>query len=812
MDIEDQIKLEGGMVARGIAKAKNSDRSAIEGGRAADTSYGKALTRQFLPTLVEDLELYCTPKGATRFAKYRKLLRMIDADKACLLALRAVFQDPFSERTLVSLGKLIGGMIEDEIKFTLFQDDHKEYYNEVIKDFKRKNTVNYRHRKRVLTFKMNERDVAWEPWPQDTKLQIGMIMIDRILANTDLIETAKKRVGIKTHQIVCLTQEANTWIEKHKDHMALLSPEFMPTIVQPDDWIAMDIGGYYTPAMRRRAPLIKTRANEHKDILRSSDLSSVYEGANLLQKTSWRVNRKVHDVILDVWNKGLRIGMGSPDPIDIPASPMVGKDKEQFTEVEQNKFDEWRREAARLHSLEKDRVKKNFQAIRMMRSAAEYRDYDKFWYVWQCDFRGRFYAATAAFSPQGPDMGKALIEFSEPKMMGERGFYWMKVHFANLRGHDKVTFDDRSIYTDSYRDEILDCANDPLGRSRHLWVDADKQYCALACIFELAVAYEEGPDNAPNRIAPAQDGSCNGLQHYAAILRDPVGAVAVNVSPSAGVADVYSAVGEVCGDKLRSIQLDADDENATVLEAWKVHVGSAGLPRKLAKKPVMTLPYGSTQRSCTDSVLDYLADIDDPLFPTGTRMRAATFLTKYLWASIGEVVTSAREAMAWIQDVARIMARANEPLLWVTPTGFPVFQKSNKIKTRRVHTQLGGDISMSIGEFTDELDPRKQGNGAAPNYVHSMDASHLLFTILRAKDTGITSFAVIHDSFGTYACDTEALRGTIQQAFVDLYADWEPLRSFLEQQSERTGVHLPEPPVIGDFDIRGVLSSPYFFG
>ena len=812
MDIEDQIKLEGGMVARGIAKARHSDQSAVEGGRAADTSYGKALTRQFLPTLVEDLEVFCTPKGATRFAKYRKLLRMVDADKACLLALRAVFQDPFSERTLASLGKLIGGMIEDEIKFTLFQDDHKEYYDEVIKDFKRKNTVNYRHRKRVLTFKMNERDVKWEPWTQDEKLQVGVLMLDRILVNTDLIETTKKRSGVKTQQIVTLTQEANTWIEKHKDHMALLSPEFMPTIVQPDDWVALDIGGYYTPAMRRRAPLVKTRSNEHKEMLRSSDLGMIYEGANLLQSRSWRVNKKVHDVILDVWNKGLRIGMGSPDPIHIPASPLVGKDKEHFTETEQGKFDEWRREAARLHSLEKDRVKKNFQAIRMMRAAAEYRDYDEFWYVYQCDFRGRFYAATAGFSPQGPDMGKALIEFGEPKMMGERGFYWMKVHFANLRGHDKVSFDDRTVYTDSFREEILDCANDPLGRSRHLWVDADKQYCALACIFELAVAYEEGPDNAPNRIAPAQDGSCNGLQHYAAILRDPVGAVAVNVSPSAGVADVYSAVGEVCGDTLRSLQLATDDENATVLEAWKEHVGSKGLPRKLAKKPVMTLPYGSTQRSCTDSVLDYLADIDDPLFPAGSRMKSSTFLTKHLWASIGEVVTSAREAMDWIQDVARILARAGHPLVWVTPTGFPVFQKSNKIKTRRVRTQLGGDLQMQIGDFTDELDPRRQGNGAAPNYVHSMDASHLLFTILRAKDLGITGFAVIHDSFGTYACDTDKLRATIQSGFVALYDGWEPLASFREQQQERTGVDLPRPPAVGSFDVSEVMDSPYFFG
>ncbi len=812
MDITDQIKLESGMVARGIAKARNSERAAVEGGRAADTSYAKALTKQFLPTLVEDVAAYCAPGGSARFGQYRKLLRMLDADRACLLALRGVFQDPFAERSLPALAKQIGGAIEDEVKFTLFQDNHEEYYNEIIRDFKRKNTSSYRHRHRVLTFKMNEKEVAWDAWSVDEKLHVGMILLDRMLKSTDLISKHMVRSKNRQRTVITLTPEAAEWIEKHKDHMELLSPEFMPTIIEPDDWVALDVGGYYTPAMRRRAPLVKTRSNVHRELLQSADLSLVMEGINTVQQTAWRVNQKVFDVVTQVWDKGLRIGMGSPDPIDIPDSPVSHKSKEDFTEEDQAKFDEWRREAARLHSLEKDRVKKNFQAIRMMRAASDYKDYDKFWYVWQADFRGRIYAATAGFSPQGPDLGKALIEFAEPKMMGDRGFYWMKVHFSNLRGHDKVSFDERADYTDTFKQEIIDCAQDPLGRSRHLWVDADKQFCALAAIFELAVAYTAGPDNAPNRIAPAQDGSCNGLQHYAAILRDPVGASATNVLGSGRVADIYSRVGEVCGSKLRVLVLPDDDPKGPSHVAWLELIGDAGLPRKLAKKPVMTLPYGSTQRSCTDSVLDFLADLDSPSFPSGSRMLASTFLTTHLWASIGEVVTSARVAMAWIQGTARDLAKAGHPLVWTTPTGFPIYQGTNKIKTRRVYTQLGGDLKLRVGDFTDEFDTVKQGNGAAPNYVHSMDASHLLFTILKSKDQGLTGFACIHDSYGTYACDTDDLRSNIQHAFVDLYDGWEPLAAFRQEQVERTGVDLGEPPAVGTLDIRCVLDSPYFFG
>jgi DNA-directed RNA polymerase, mitochondrial len=39
-----------------------------------------------------------------------------------------------------------------------------------------------------------------------------------------------------------------------------------------------------------------------------------------------------------------------------------------------------------------------------------------------------------------------------------------------------------------------------------------------------------------------QDGSCNGLQHYAALGGDAAGAAAVNLAPAARPADVYSAV------------------------------------------------------------------------------------------------------------------------------------------------------------------------------------------------------------------------------------------------------------------------------
>ena len=76
----------------------------------------------------------------------------------------------------------------------------------------------------------------------------------------------------------------------------------------------------------------------------------------------------------------------------------------------------------------------------------------------------------------------------------------------------------------------------------------------------------------------------------------------------------------------------------------------------------------------------------------------------------------------------------------------------------------------------------------------------------------ITEWAMIHDSYGTYAADTDALHVHLREAFVALYDNVNPLMEFKVAQEQRTGIELPEPPKQGDFDVRLVLDSPYFFG
>lgn len=55
------------------------------------------------------------------------------------------------------------------------------------------------------------------------------------------------------------------------------------------------------------------------------------------------------------------------------------------------------------------------------------------------------------------------------------------------------------------------------------------------------------PAQTPHHLFVIQDGSCNGLQHYAALGRDSVGAASVNLVPSDVPQDVYSSVAAQVG-------------------------------------------------------------------------------------------------------------------------------------------------------------------------------------------------------------------------------------------------------------------------
>jgi DNA-directed RNA polymerase len=810
--IEDQLAFEEQMIYRGVDRYRTQQEETAEK-RGAETSAGSTLLRSYVLAVADHLTLYLSGKhpNGRRRNKVAKLLETIDVDKVALLSLRSIINAFYTPKTtLAGICTQIGRRCEDELRFMHFETEYKEYYDSLIRDFKRRKITSYDHRRRVLRAKGADQGQEWEDWSEDTQFSVGSLIVSLLMEVCDLVERedTKDRRGRISVQLVP-TQACIEWVSRHNEAVEILSPDRMPCLIPPDDWTSYKDGGFYSPRLRARTPLIKANyAEGDRDTLYSNaHMPDVMKAVNAMQKTAWRVNTRVHDIMKEVWSKNLECGLPRSETFDFPICPLPeGVDKSDLPEGHplMDAFNDWKAETRELYTAERERRAKNLALYRTMTLTTEMREHEEFYYVYQCDFRGRTYATASGLNPQGTDQSKGLIEFANGKPLGATGYKWFMINAANKYGYDKVSYADRVKWVEANAAQWLAAATDPISH-RDVWSKADKPWQFLAWCFEFYdMLGEDNHTKFVSRLPVGLDGSCNGLQHFSAMLRDSVGGRAVNLIPADCPADIYQAVADVCYNKLKK----ATDPS---LQNWLWMTGTS-MPRTLTKAPVMTLPYGSTQNSCTSSVFKWLHEKAEREFPKNTAFKQCIALSPVLWESIGEVVIAARAAMDWIQECAGIISKAGHDIQYTSPLGFPVLQRRMRYETKQIETQIGGRLRIRIASFTDNVDVRKQRQGSSPNMIHHVDACHMMMTLVAAYDKGMTDFAMIHDDFGTHACDAEMLQLIIRETFVKLHTDQDILEVFKNTHEDRLGIVLPPLPPRGDLDLNDVLRSEYFFG
>mgnify|MGYP003393925235 FL=1 len=328
------------------------------------------------------------------------------------------------------------------------------------------------------------------------------------------------------------------------------------------------------------------------------------------------------------------------------------------------------------------------------------------------------------------------------------------------------------------------------------------------------VFLSDRPEEVVSRMPVALDGSCNGIQHFSAMLRDPIGGAAVNLVPGETPRDIYQAVADEATRLLREAAL-VEDEKQWLAEGWL----SFGLDRKITKRAVMVLPYGGTFKSCQDYVAEAVRERFKAgvMNPFGDELpKAIGFLASLVWRSIGGVVIAARQAMSWLQGCARVASKYNHPVHWTTPSGFVVLQNYREHREDRIKTRFCGSlVYFRSHETTEKIDKARQASAVSPNFVHALDASAMVLTIGACLDKGLRSFAMIHDSYGTHAADTDLLAETLRDQFVRLYSSHDVLTQFRDelaaQLPPQAAAELPPLPARGTLDLEAVRDSRYFF-
>jgi DNA-directed RNA polymerase len=476
-------------------------------------------------------------------------------------------------------------------------------------------------------------------------------------------------------------------------------------------------------------------------------------------------------------------------------------------EAEKQEFRNWSKKRGEIYTFNNRTVSKRIQVERTLQIAEQYTTYDEFYYVWQNDFRSRKYASSTFMSPQSADWSKALLLFKTGKPINNwDDARWLCIHGANLYGNDKVTLDQRESWAWDNADEIKRVADNPYDNV--WWLDADKPFQFLGWCLEFNGLVKQGW-GFMSHLPTSADGSCNGLQHLSAILRDERGGRATNLIPATLPQDIYTEVAE---EAMKAVVRDA--EQGEILAKKFIEFG---INRSLTKRPVMIVPYSGTIHACRtyidEAIRDRIEKGDPDIFGDDL-FNASTYLSKHVWSAINGVIQSARQVMDYIKDVGAVYAEHNRHMEWITPTNWLVMQNYNEVDKKRIWTHINGSTVQLIfnKDRDNEVSKRRTASGASPNFIHSMDAAAMTKTINSCRKQGITDFAMVHDSYGTHSSDMPRLSEILREEFVRLYTEHDVLTELRNHATVTLGTDdVPQPPATGNLDLQNILKSQYFF-
>ncbi|KAN0115800.1 hypothetical protein V8E52_006509 [Russula decolorans] len=224
-----------------------------------------------------------------------------------------------------------------------------------------------------------------------------------------------------------------------------MHPRHLPMLVKPKPWLNYNQGGY----IYNKSQYLK-HASSHGNV------ELVFAGLDVLGSTPWQINRKIFDVVLEVWNAGDCFGKllsavyEEPEPEKTPEMETDQKARYIYIQCQC----QWLVNKANNHS---DRCSVNYK-IEIARTFQG----DTFYLPHNLDFRGRAYPLPPHLNRIGDDLTHGLLLFGEAKPLGERGLRWLKIRMSSLYGYDKATFEERVEFVHKHLDDIFNSAVNPL--------------------------------------------------------------------------------------------------------------------------------------------------------------------------------------------------------------------------------------------------------------------------------------------------------------------------------------------------------------
>lgn len=843
---------EGKLAGRFIESAWQTCRANIRALLASASKPNKTIQGLWVAPMKDLIRIY---QGKTE-----ELENLLVLTSLSVTISRVMFPSAPYKKTVSNIAGLIGNAIRQEAELESFfvwsatQGDVKDSWLRNSMDKGISKRVRSSYRIAYAVHRMHAQGYSGLKWDKQSCVAFGAKILEMVIKGSAYFEMVGQYIDKK--KITSLV--ASEWFEKawenNENRLVDTAIKYTPTIIPPKPWTTPYDGGYYGAAtlgvnLIRLKEVVQTKElREYTRKLGAVDLSSIYNVLNRMQETPFIINKRILQVLKEIYASGGELG-GVPRTSPYATLPKLPDD------VDMDVLKEHKRKQVAIHLQESARKSRALRAYIALQTAEKFAQYEKIYFPWNIDYRGRCYPIPTAISPQGDDIQKALLLFAEPApLASDADTKWLAIHGANLAGRDKLPFAGRVAWIEEHEEQIKASAADPL--SYTWWSEVAKndypmEFLAFCLEWTRLCAYKEEHGTAVGFVTGlpiAFDGTCSGLQHFSGLLRDEIGGAAVNLLPSDNVQDIYSIV----ADKVNTVLLeDAQSGTAdgykydkqgnvvndqegkprivygtkTLAQNWvsfnRLKYSQDGITRKVCKRSVMTLAYGSKlygfkENLMSDIIRPFVLEHPDEN-PFVSPIQAATYMARLIWEAVGTTVVKAVEGMAWLQKVAELICKEGHVVTWTTPNGLPVQQNYMCLTQEVMKLRFNNARVRFYTQVEQEgvVDTRRQAQGISPNFIHSMDAAHLQRVVNAEYSKGNTNFMMIHDSFGTDAAHAGQLFKTIREEFVRLYKDQNYLQDFLEQVSylinDDDMDKIPKIPSFGTLDLEEVKKSDFCF-
>ena len=318
------------MTDMGDEKVRDRLDQLVKSKKSSQTALGSHLIAEAGFKILPELEKLTRKKRTIRQRRVAQMIKEVGARKIAAIGLKTILNELHSSRFLdgstfsmqrkplsvQALQTMVGVRIKREADYVAACKEAPEATDYLKRRMRLVSSeVAERGYRKILSAMAGGVDSGWSR--EDTKI-IGAIVVELIQTCTDLLFVNNSAKTPDRWGIVRWTQEVRLadwvadWWAKGAEALSVVTAINLPITEPPLDWHPDGSGGYPTES-GKTVRLIGRARKEQLKAFRQSDCPELLKALNTLQRTGWRVNRRVLEVFRTAYrNEWYDVGMGPP--------------------------------------------------------------------------------------------------------------------------------------------------------------------------------------------------------------------------------------------------------------------------------------------------------------------------------------------------------------------------------------------------------------------------------------------------------------------------------------------------------------------